>query len=133
MHSVQNSLINDIQVGFPPIPISLAGSVRDFGDADCQIHKSSTSNYLYSCLLFSSQTAFSMNYISHEEYCLEFTHKLEEELMDLAVLKQKAIQQDLYPAASKFRDIESVTLKFLQTLKNIEEKWAESYESGWRI
>jgi hypothetical protein len=74
-----------------------------------------------------------MNYISPEEYRLELTHKLEEELMDLAVLKQKAIKENLYPDASKFRDIEKLTLEFLQTLARTEEKWAESYDSGWRI
>jgi hypothetical protein len=102
--------------------------------AGSQIPKSSTSNYLYTCHpAFNSQITFSMNYISPEEYRLELTHKLEEELMDLAVLKQKAIKENLYPDASKFRDIEKLTLEFLQTLARTEEKWAESYDSGWRI
>jgi hypothetical protein len=53
--------------------------------------------------------------------------------MDIAVLKQKAIKQDLYPDASKFRDIEEITLNFLQTLTRMKEKWAKTYDSGWRI
>jgi hypothetical protein len=68
-----------------------------------------------------------LNYISPEKYCLDFTYKLEEELMDLAVLK--AIKENLYPDASKFRDIEKLTLEFFQTLA----RTAESYDSGWRL
>jgi hypothetical protein len=53
--------------------------------------------------------------------------------MDLAVLKKKAINEGLYPDASKFRDIESAALKFLEMLSKAEVKWPERYDNGLRL
>lgn len=64
-----------------------------------------------------------MSYTTPEDYVSELKEKLEEALMDLAVLKQVAIKDNHYPTAARFRDIEQATLHFLKKMDAIHSGW----------
>lgn len=64
-----------------------------------------------------------MSYTTPEEYVSELKEKLEEALMDLAVLKQAAIKDNHYPTAARFRDIEQATLHFLKKIDACNSRW----------
>lgn len=65
-----------------------------------------------------------LSYTTPEEYLTGLKEKLEEALMDLALLKQKAIKNDCYPTAAKYRDIEYQTIRFLNRLKITGQNWS---------